>query len=385
MAAIKVNGLVKRLKRRSGKSENRRVRCLADFTIFSSGVFYFAVLLFVMLPYGAMADEYVSTDINYYKFDGLTVIKPMITLNKDLSLNTSILLRATLDNVEMQTTTVDAVSGATKTTTTTSNAKDEDNRKNLTFGVTHAISLYKIDVGYDYSREKDYTSQTPSIQLSRDFFERNTTLAIGYSHNFDNVLGKYMAKAQDKDSNNYSISLTQFISPITVAQIGYTYSHATGYLGTGNRKIALVGGESNEYLPDSRKRNAIGFRIAQYITPINSAVHLIYRWYRDDWWIKSNTYGIQYYQYIGDDTYVRLEYRYYAQDKAFFYKDSYAGSEQFITSSNLYSELHSHLYGVKLVHYLKSPNISTEVKYERYRQSTGLDGDIFMFGIKYHF
>lgn len=356
------------------------------------GAFYetvclLVVMLFVFsLPYSAMADEYVSTDINYYKFDGLTVIKPMITLNKDLSLNTSILFRATLDNVEAQTTTVDAVSGATKITTSTSNTKDEDNRKNLTFGVTHAISLYKIDVGYDYSREKDYTSQTPSIQLSRDFFERNTTLAIGYSHNFDNVLGKYMSKAQDKDSNNYSISLTQFISPITVAQIGYTYSHATGYLGTGNRKVALSGGsESDEYLPDSKKREAIGVRLAQYITPINSAVHLIYRWYRDDWWIKSNTYGIQYYQYVGEDTYVRLEYRYYAQDKAYFFKDSYAGSEQFITSSNTYSELHSHLYGVKLVHYLRSPNISTEVKYERYRQSTGLDGDIFMFGIKYHF
>ena len=70
-----------------------------------------------------MAEEYVSTDINYYKFDGLTILKPMITLNKDLSLNTSILLRVTLDNIETQTTTVDAVSGATKTTTSTSNTK----------------------------------------------------------------------------------------------------------------------------------------------------------------------------------------------------------------------------------------------------------------------
>ena len=364
---------------------------------------YIAVLVLIImllsffLPESIMAEEYVSTDINYYKFDGLTILKPMITLNKDLSLNTSILLRVTLDNIETQTTTVDAVSGATKTTTSTSNTKDEDNRKNLTFGVTHAISLYKIDVGYDYSREKDYTSQTPSIQLSRDFFERNTTLAIGYSHNFDNVMGKYMSKAQDKDVNNYSISITQFISPITVAQIGYTYSHAAGYLGTGSRKVALSGGgESDEYLPDSRKRDAVGVRLAQYIPlpflppPIGGgegggAVHLIYRWYRDDWWIKSNTYGIQYYQYIGENTYVRLEYRYYEQEKAFFYKDSYAGSEQFITSSNLYSQLSSHLYGVKLVHYLRSPNISTEVKYERYRQSTGLDGDIFMFGVKYHF
>ena len=146
--------------------------------------------------------------------------------------------------------------------------KDEDNRKNLTFGVTHAISLYKIDVGYDYSRERTILRRRRLSSFQGTSLRENTTLAIGYSHNFDNVMGKYMSKAQDKDVNNYSISITQFISPITVAQIGYTYSHAAGYLGTGSRKVALSGGgESDEYLPDSRKRDAVGVRLASISPP----------------------------------------------------------------------------------------------------------------------
>lgn len=353
-----------------------------------------AVLLMIfvclILPYNAMADEYISSGINYYKFEGLTVIKPMISLKKEISLNTTIQLRGIFDNVETETTSsVDAVSGATKTTTVTSNSSSKettDLRKNLAFAVAHAINMYKIEAGYDFSREDDYASQTPFIAFSRDFFERNTTLTIGYAYSFDNVMGEYMESAEDKDTDSYSVSLTQFISTTTVGQIGYTFSDMHGYLGTGNRKVVLSdGSENDEYLPDSKKREAVGVRLAQYITPADSAVHISYRWYRDNWHINSNTYGIQYYQYVGDNTYFRLEYRYYNQDKAFFYKDSYSGSEQFMTSSNLYSDFDSHLYGVKLVHYLRSPNISTEVKYERYHQSTGLDGDIFMFGIRYLF
>jgi hypothetical protein len=91
------------------------------------------------------------------------------------------------------------------------------------------------------------------------------------------------------------------------------------------------------------------------------------------------------YQYLLKSLLLRGEYRYYTQDGAYFYKDSYTGTERYLTSTVSLGPMIANLYGLKAVYTIEKANIDIEAKYEKYHQSTGLNGDIFMVGMKYLF
>lgn len=185
--------------------------------------------------------------------------------------------------------------------------------------------------------------------------------------------------------NNFAVSLTQVLSQWTVMQAGYTFSDMDGYLASGHRRVLLENGaEVPEYVPGQRKREAFGLRIAQWL-PTNGAIHLSYRYYRDDWKIDSHTCQILVYQYLLKSLLLRGEYRYYTQDGAYFYKDSYTGTERYLTSSTSLGPMTANLYGLKAVYSFDMLNLDIEAKYEKYRQSTGLEGDIIMAGLRYSF
>lgn len=325
------------------------------------------------------AEEYLQLSTYYYDIKpNLTITKPTLSISKNLSMNTNVLLRFTVDDVR-----VDGVSGATRSAGASTGASS-DTRKEGAASVIRTMGDWKVEAGYVFSTESDYRSATPAISVSKDFFQRNTTIAVGYSHNFDEDLHAPSGSG-DRNVNNYSVSLTQVLSQWTVMQAGYTFSDAEGYLASGHRRVIVENGaELPEYVPGDRKREAVGIRIAQWL-PTNSSIHLSYRHYRDNWAIDSNTYQIQIYQYLSKSIMLRGEYRYYSQDGAYFYKDSYTGTERYLTSTASLGPIIANLYGLKAVYSFDKTNLDVEAKYEKYHQSTGLEGDIFMLGVKYMF
>lgn len=335
------------------------------------------IWLFTFSLRSAVAEDYIHLSTYYYDIKpNLTVTSPICSISKDLSMNTNVLLRFTVDNVK-----IDGVTGATKSTGA-STTSSSDTRKVGAASVSHTIGDWKVEAGYVYSIEEDYRSSTPSISVSRDFFQRNTTLNVGYSHNFDEDLNTISG---EKNVNNYSASLTQVLSPWTLMQVGYTFSDANGYLANSHRNVIFKnGGVVPEYVPGDRKRNAVGIRIAQWL-PTNGSIHLSYRRYWDSWKIDSNTYQVQINQYLLKSVLVRGEYRYYSQDGADFFKDSYGGAERFLTSTVSSGPLTANLYGLKAIYTIDKINLNFEAGYEKYHQSTGLDGDIFMLGVRYMF
>lgn len=341
-----------------------------------------AVILLCMTPTSSMpvyAEDYAQISTYYYDIKpNLTVTKPVFALSRDISMNTNVITRFTIDDVK-----VDGISGATKSAGSSTGASS-DTRKEVAAGLSHTIKDWKLEAGSVYSTENDYRSFTPSISVSKDFFQRNTTVAIGYSHNFDDDLHAVSGSGQ-RDVDNYSISLTQVLTQWTVMQAGYTFSDAGGYLAGGHRRVIVENGaELPEYVPDKRKREAFGIRVAQWL-PTNGSIQLSYRYYRDDWKINSNTWQVQAYQYLSKSLLLRGEYRYYTQDGAYFYKDSYTGTEKYMTSSNSLRPFAANLYGLKAIYTIEKANLDIEAKYEKYRQSTGIEGDIFMAGVKYMF
>lgn len=343
-----------------------------------------AALLGLALAGTAAADEYTAFSVHHYDLKpGLTITKPAVLVARDFSASTSLTLRLAVDDVAARG--ADAVSGASQYAAATT-GDYTDTRKEIAAGLTHAVGPWRIEAGYLLSVEKDYRSAAPSLVLSRDLFQRNTTVGVGYAHQNDEIMGSYLPVSQQKDGDSYLLSLTQVLGRGTVIQAAYTYSDASGYMGTGNRRVGLTNGmEMDEYLPQARTRKAAGVRLAQWL-PTEGSLHLTYQRYSDDWEIDAGTYGIHLYQQLGSALLARLEYRHYVQDSAWFVKDSYSGLEKYLASASSLRAFSSDLYGVKLGYTLKQPaDAVVEGKYERYRQSTGLEGDIFMLGIRLPF
>lgn len=330
-----------------------------------------------------LAEDYVHTLVHYYDINPeLTIGKPAFSISKDFSLETNLSVRFTVDHVRTDLSGVDATSGASQYAGASARS-GTDTREEIAIAAAHNAGRWKIEPGYALSIEEDYKSQVPSISISRDFFQRNMTLTFGYAHNFDEVMGLYMPVSENKDVNNYSVSLTQVLTPEAIARIGYTFSDGSGYMGTGNRRVRLESGmEIDEYMPEERDRETIGLRVAQWL-PTNGSLQLLYRYYTDNWEINSSTYQIQVNQYVAEDILIRGEYRHYDQSSAYFVKDSYTGAERYLTSANSLRAFNSNLYGIKLVYAIKGQgDWNLEAKYERYKQSSNLEANIFMLGIR---
>ena len=323
----------------------------------------------------AEADSSLSINTRYYDLDpGLSILKPTINFIKEFSLDTILTARFTLDRVTTRP--VDAISSASQTMGKT--VVRTDIRQEYVVSVTHSMGLWRVNSGLLFSHENDYRSISPSIGVSRDFVLRNTTLDLGYAHNFDTVYGQYMSRTQSKDVDNFSLSLTQVLSKTRLAQLGYTYQANRGYLGTGNRQLVLSNGSSYpEYLPSYRNRQALGLRLAQWFTT-RTAVHLGYRYYQDDWDLTSHTWDISVHQRLPWNLKAQLAYRGYSQSRANFVRDIYNGSERYLTAANTLKTFSSRLFGFRLSYRSSQwENYQFVISYERYQQTTGLTSNIY--------
>ena len=350
---------------------------LSRFRKYLQGMSVALVLLFSVQVF-ALADSSIDWSTHYYDLSaGLMVIKPSIAYENKMSLDTTINGRFTLDRVRSGGDEFDSISSASQVAG--NSVAHTDIRQEYSAGVSHTIKDWKLDVGYVMSLEDDYRSNAPSLSLSKDFNQRNTTLSLGYAHNFDWVNGIYMDEAKDKNVENASVSLSQILTPTSLMQISYTLQYNTGYLATGNRQVLLENELMyDEYLPGTRLRQAIGLRAAKWLAN-GTVVHGAYRYYRDDWGLDSNTGELRFYQSLGSGFRLRAEYRYYRQDSVDFMRESYTGSEQYLSSASSLRAFSSHLVGLKLTYQPKNlDNIQIHMKYERYSQINGLEGNVLM-------
>ena len=384
------------------------------------------LLIFALSP--ARAEDYAVAQTYIHNFsNNSSVYTGVFALNKDVSLNTSVYGKYTVDMVnpnlfeeeggedgeEADKRKADrgfvAVSGAS-TAAGGSNAAS-DTRNNLTAGVTHNFeNIVTVEAGYDYSSEKDYISSTPGITIKKELFQKNTTLTLGYSKNMDSVNGKFMTSTDKKNTNNYYAGLTQIISPKTVAQFGYSRNEAKGFMSEGNRLVPVNGVDAStctdtsvtncllEKFPDTRLREAYIFGVNHYLLngiiypQAPSSIRLTLRQYKDDWDVSSYTEEIEYYQYLPEQNLLRLNFRNYQQTKAYFVKSAYSSSDKYLSVSPQLEAMQTYLIGFKLSHsfdddpdYGIFANSFVEGGYEYYFQSTETSAHNFTCGVKFLF
>jgi hypothetical protein len=222
----------------------------------------------------------------------------------------------------------------------------------------------KTFFGANFSTETDYTSLGVSGTFTYDTNNKNTTFSAGaaFSHDtispmggapdpFTEVPTSSTAGGEDegdedgeggeggeggetKNVSDFLFGITQIISRQTITQINYSIGQSSGYLTdpyklltvvdpvTGDLVPAVDPNNTWRYLyekrPDTRTRQSLYWKINHQFT--DDVVYLTYRYYWDDWDVKSHTVDLRYRFELGKHQYVQPHARYYQQTAANFHR-----------------------------------------------------------------
>jgi len=191
---------------------------------------------------------------------------------------------------------------------------------------------------FAYSYEGDYKSAGISLNELIDFNQRNTTLALGLAHNFDQVLGAYQPEFADKGTSDFLVGVTQVLGPRTTLTVNLTLGYNDGYLTDPYKGVNFFyaypdpsydplpyGANAGEKRPGHRFRQVGWVGINHYVAPVDGALEASFRFGHDDWGITSQTLALAWQQKLGTRFTVSPLFRFYHQSAADFYGTRFAG------------------------------------------------------------
>ena len=290
----------------------------------------------------------------------------------------------------------------------------KDTRHAATTGITLYGSRSTLSVSGSIGSERDYNSIGVAASAKIDLPGKNTSLALSYSHGFDQVcdfdngmatalerrpltgqqeckkrkllLGKDIAGDsiwEDLSLDTTQATLTQNIAPTVVAQFGLFGQVIRGFQSNPYRRVRVSGVEAQEHLPGVRGRLALMGRINKYLPDIKGAMHAMMRGYSDTWGVNSVTLGLGYSQYFGPSLLLRTNARIYQQSEATFFKDAFfyeteGSAGEFFTGDRELGAIRNIVTGVKLS-YIKFDEDGGTVLGVFDEVSFNLKADIYLF------
>ena len=234
-----------------------------------------------------------------------------------------------LMDVELDQTTIpplmDGVTGASRPSRQSKSAFRK-NRGQIIAGLEQGVGDDTRLIGsYYFSEEVDYSSQAFIGGISRDFAQKNFTVALQGQYTMDQV-GEILRNGSIlerlKETHQASLGLSQLLSPTSVLRGGVDAMRMIGFLSDPYRKVALptatplVSDTVTERHPDQRWRGAVWAEISKYARDIDGAFIVHYRYYRDDWGMASHAATFTLNKYITKDWILSPQYRYYDQSGA---------------------------------------------------------------------
>jgi hypothetical protein len=161
------------------------------------------------------------------------------------------------------------------------------------------------------------------VGLARSFAEDNTVLAASLNQSidwFDNFdLEGHRHGRRNRATTNLNASLTQVLSPTTVAALSYGGTVQVGSLNNTWTSVLLADGlRGEERVPRERLRHALALRVAQWL-PWEGALKVGYRAYADDWSAVAHTADAQLVQRLPSGWQLRGDYRVHWQSAVRFF------------------------------------------------------------------
>jgi len=313
---------------------------------------------------------------------------------------------------------------------------DKNDRKNK-FGVSVGIDHYTsassdmIDLKANSSASHADNRIYPALSWSRENAEKGTTLMAGVSTSFEydyqsysanigfsqktkNRMGEFTAKFQaymdqvkmiapielrtaDNEGtsgrNTYALSLaySQIINQNFQVELLGDAVQQTGYLSLPFHRVYFKDNSVHqEALPDKRFKIPLGVR-ANYFFGDKVILRAYYRYYTDDWGLKSNTFSLETPVKISPFVSVSPFYRYYSQTSAKYFApyQEHTAFDDFYTSNYDLSKFSSNFYGAGIRINPKNGlfGISrlnmVEIRYGHYTKSIGMKSDIISLNLRF--
>ena len=227
---------------------------------------------------------------------------------------------------------VDSVSSASVDVVSAATERWDEIRYELGARLRAAVAGTGLTAGYTRSEENDWQSDAVSIGADRELFQRNTRVALSYALGLNQV-GRAMDPTFERelDSHAAELSVSQLIDPSTRIGAAASVQVLAGFLSSPYRFVEAADGfRGPERHPDSRLRRALALTGVRSLAR-HLAAHLRYRIYSDDWGVVSHTataqLAVERGRWLG-----RLEGRYYWQDRADFFRETYETRFRFMTA-----------------------------------------------------
>ena len=362
------------------------------------------VILFATVPVFAGDDQMGFTTYYFSDSGENSVITTSFNLAKKLLEQTMFLIDIELDNVTVPP--VTAVTGATRPQRRKTEPF-EKNRGQLIIGIEQGLGQDATIAANAYrSQEVDYISNSLVGTYRQELFAKNTTVTLRGQYNAD-LVGEILDNGDVLNRRKHlytgTAGISQLLSPTTVFDLAYDYVLVQGFQSDPYRQVNVrdVNGvltQTDELHPDQRTRQAATTKISQMIPTIEAALIGSYRFYFDTWDVHSHTGELRLNKYILHDLILGIDYRYYTQTGAYFYKKQYVGqqylSNALRTADYKLTPFNSNNFGVSFTYLLRGlaranndleflQNSSIEVMYFRYFNDLDFSADIFQTSLKF--
>ena len=191
-------------------------------------------------------------------------------------------------------------------------------------GYTHTGAL-------GFSTEDDYEAIYGSYAGEKTSESGLSTISWGLSYSDDELdptdaveFGRI--ESASRDALSASVGFTQVLNRNAVLQTGFALTRQSGYLSDPYKLVWVGDTVLSDSRPDERVMWAWTTRFRQFIEPANAALHADYRYFRDDWSIRSHTFDLSWHQKAGADFEITPSVRYYTQTSADFYGPVFSGT-----------------------------------------------------------
>lgn len=262
--------------------------------------------------------------------------------------------------------------------------------------------------------EYDYFSLGFGGSYTRLFNEKNTELSVKANVFLDTWKTIYPSELRDqptftpfnnKSRNSYSVGFgfSQILSKKLQGSLSLDFIQQQGLLSTPFQRVQFADiadvviqeftyADDVERLPDSRLKIAMGGRLHYYISEIFT-VRTFYRYYTDDWGVKSHTASIEIPIKITDKFTIYPSYRFYMQTAADYFApfNQHLSTQQFYTSDYDLSDFEANQYGFGVsytdiftkFHIWKLGLKSIDLRFRQYDRNSGLSASLFSGGFSF--
>lgn len=228
---------------------------------------------------------------------------------------------------------------------TPSLAEFDDTRVAVALDWSHEFDrLNSISYSGAFSVENDYRSFSAAATFKKSTENKAYEFSYGIAGTTDQlfVVGTKntpvpLSEVSDglsfeegtKNTMELLAGVTHIVNRRTTIQLNLVAAAVNGYLNDPYKIFSLVDGNGIEYdqffesRPNSRKRGSLTFNLNHQLYPSNNILNASYRFYADDWEVKSHTLDVLYRINLSERNHLIPHFRIYAQQQASFYTNAF--------------------------------------------------------------